>query len=358
MLVPLINLVKSVVNPLNPSHRFFKIFIFALIGIAAIAIIFKVITPAQTEKSYVIAITQFVEHPALDEEREAIVKTLRDGLEPEKKLSFVYHNAQGNVATAVQIAAQITSQNPKPNLIIAIATPSAQAAAPEATKHKIPMVFTAVTDPVQAKLVKSLDIQEPGALITGVSDALPMKDLLEFVRSFVPHIRTLGVVYNPGESNSASQIQEMQKINESMGLTLVLAAVHKTADVASATESLIGRVDAILVPTDNTAVAAIESAVLVCEKNAVPIFAADFGSVDRGVVGAIGYARQVLGQEAGNIAKEIIKGKSPDQIPVKHSHTMQIKINEQAAARMRVAMPTALMQKAIIIRSQKEEQKP
>jgi putative ABC transport system substrate-binding protein len=361
MLVVLINLIKSVVSPLHPPYRFFKIFAYALCGVVAATIIFKTMPPAATEKAYVIAITQFVEHPALDEEREAILKTLRDSLEPQKKLHFVYHNAQGNVATAVQIAAQIASQDPKPDLIIAIATPSAQAVAPEAAKYTIPMVFTAVTNPVRAKLVKSLDTQEPDALITGVSDALPAKSLLEFVRLLVPNLKTLGVVYNPGESNSASQIQEMQEAAESVGLTLVLAAATKTADVAGATESLIGRVDAILIPNDNTAVAAIEGAVLVAEKNAVPLFAADFGSVDRGALAAIGYTRQTLGQEAGYMARDIINGKPPSQIPVKHSHTVQIKINERAAKRMRITLPPALLQKAIIvnpIHPQREEQKP
>jgi putative ABC transport system substrate-binding protein len=361
MLVVLINLIKSVFSPLHPPYRFFKIFAYAFLCIAATVIIFKTMTPAETEKAYVIAITQFVEHPALDEEREAIIKTLRASLEPEKKLIFIYQNAQGNVATAVQIAAQLASGDPKPDLIIAIATPSAQAVAPEAAKYKIPMVFTAVTDPVQAKLVKSLDKQEPDAMITGVSDALPVKELLEFVRAAVPNLKALGVVYNPGESNSASQVREIQAAVESFGLTLVLAAATRTADVAAATESLIGRVDAILIPNDNTAVAAIESAIRVAEKNAVPIFAADFGSVDRGVAAAIGYTRQDLGQETGNVARDIINGKSPSQIPVKHSHAVQIKINERAAERMKIALPPALLQKAIIvnpIHPQREEQKP
>jgi len=351
--VVLSNLVKSITTS--------RIFVYSLLGIITAFLFLKTFTGSETEKSYIIAITQFVEHPALDEEREAIIHTLRTSLELKKKLKVVYQNAQGNIATMVQIAKQITSQDPKPDLIIAIATPSAQAVAPEAMRHKIPVVFTAVTDPLQAKLVNNLDAQEPDALITGVSDALPIKSLLEFVRLMVPQLKKLGIIYNPGESNSASQIQEMQKVAESMGLTLVLAVAAKTADVASAAESLVGRCDAILIPNDNTAVAAVEGAVLVAEKNNIPILAADFGSVDRGVAAAIGYTRQGLGQEAGTMAKEIIKGKAPGLIPVKHTHPLQIKINAWAAEKMKISFPPELLQKAILINptpSQRQEQRP
>lgn len=361
MSVVLNNLVKSIVNLLHSSHSYTKIFVYSLVGITTALIFLKTFTASETEKSYTIAITQFVEHPALDEEREAIINTLRTSLEPQKKLKVIYQNAQGNVATAVQIAKQITSQDLKPDVIVAIATPSAQAVAPEALHHRIPMVFTAVTDPLQAKLVKNLDIQEPDALITGVSDALPMKSLLEFVRMAVPQLKNLGIIYNPGETNSVSQVQDMQKEAASMGLTLVLAVAAKTADVASAAESLVDRCDAILIPNDNTAVAAIESAVLVAEKNNIPILAADFGSVDRGVAAAIGYTRQGLGQEAGNMATEIINGKAPGLIPVKHTHPLQIKINARAAERMKIIFPEAFLQKAILInpiQSQRQEQKP
>jgi putative ABC transport system substrate-binding protein len=148
---------------------------------------------------------------------------------------------------------------------------------------------------------------------------------LEFVRSSVPNLKAIGIVYNPGESNSASQIKEMQELVSSLDVTLVLAMATKTAEVAGATQSLIGRVDAILIPNDNTAVAAIESAVLVAKKHNCPIFAADFGSFDRGVDAAIGYSRSTLGEEAGFIACDILNGKPPSQISIKHSHSIQIK---------------------------------
>ena len=208
-----------------------------------------------------IGVLQLVEHPALDAARQGFIDRLSElGYEAE----FDIQSAQNEMSIAVTIAQKFKSD--RKDLVLAIATPAAQAAVN--VIDDIPILITAVTDPVAAQLVDS--IERPGGNLTGTSDLTPVRTQLELLTQIVPNARRVGVLYNSGEVNSVVQVQIARDAARDLGLTLVEATAATTAEVLQAAQSLVGRVDAIYVPTDNTVVAAIESVVLVSEQARLP----------------------------------------------------------------------------------------
>jgi putative ABC transport system substrate-binding protein len=287
------------------------------------------------ENQVTIAITQIVEHPSLDQEREGILNALHEaGYINGKNLKIIYQNAQGNSITATQIAQKFVSLNP--NVIVAISTPSAQSVLAAMGTNRIPFVFSAVTDPIKARLVKSLD--HPGLGITGISDYLTPEPQLKFVQRLIPNLRKLGIIYNPGETNSGILYQELQNTAPSLNIQLIAATANRTSEVAPAAQSLVGRVDAIYIPNDNTAVSACDSIVRIGIDHKLPVFAGDVGSVLRGAVGAIGYNRKLLGRAAGEKVVEILKNGTTQEIPVKGQHAIEITFNRSGAKQMGVSL--------------------
>jgi len=268
-----------------------------------------------------ISVSQFVEHPALD----AVLKGFQDHL-AEKSFDVKYnvHNAQANMATANQIGHQIMGE--KPDMILAIATPTAQACA------------------LSAGLVKNLE--KPGANITGVSDMLPVAKHLEMVKTFLPGIKKLGFLYNAGEVNSKILVPIFQAEAKNLGFEMVEATVSKSSDVFQAVKSLVGKADAVYIPTDNTVVSALESAIKVCEQNKLPLFNADVDSVKRGSIAAMGFDYYQHGYQTGAMALRILKGDKPAMTAVETQETLQLHINLAAASKMGVDVPPALLKKA------------
>lgn len=294
-------------------------------------------------KKIIVAITQIIEHPSLDAERQGIVTALeKGGYTVGENFEIVYQNAQGNMTTAAQIATQIVSR--KPDIVVAISTPSAQALVSSLGKVGIPLVFTAVTDPKDAKLITTLDKRrEP---ITGVIDKVAMAPQLTLIQRLFPPTKTIGVIYNPGEANSVNAIKEINLEAEKLGLTIVQATASRTSDVSAATVGLIGKVDAIFVPNDNTAVSAIESILVAAHQHGIPVFAADIGSIERGAVAGYVYDRLKLGEKAGEIVVEILKGKAPGDIPIVQNHPLKLTINMKSADTLRLKIPEDLKKEA------------
>ncbi len=294
-------------------------------------------------QSYKISVSQFVEHPALN----AVLSGFQDYM-AEKTVDIHYsvHNAQANMATANQIGHQIMGE--KPDMILAIATPTAQACAQALKKSphmaQTPMLFTAVTDPVSAGLVKEL--QRPGANITGVSDMLPVDRHLMMVKEFLPQIKRLGFLYNAGEVNSKILVPLFRAEAQKLNFEIIEATVSKSSEVYQATQSLVGKVDAIFIPTDNTVVSALESAIKVCEQNKLPLFNADVDSVKRGSIAAMGFDYYQHGYQTGALAQRILEGADPAVTPVEFQAKLQLHINAGAAQKMGIALPAALRQKA------------
>ncbi|MEE4243324.1 MAG: ABC transporter substrate-binding protein [Desulfopila sp.] len=292
---------------------------------------------------YAVSVNQFVEHPALD----AVLQGMKDYLKDNSvEVEFKVHNAQANMPTANQIAQQMIGE--KADLLVAIATPSAQACAQALKKApaelKRPLVFTAVTDPVAAGLVD--DLEAPGGNITGISDLLPIAKHLEMVLNYKPDIAKLGVLYNAGEANSKATVAAIRELSQTMGFTVVEATAAKTADVYQAAQSLIGRADAVFIPTDNTIVSALESVLKVGVQNKLPIFAADVDSVKRGAVAAMGFDYYKHGYQTGAMLEKILKGASPASIPVEFQKDLELHINSEFSTMMGLEPPQKLLDKA------------
>lgn len=292
-----------------------------------------------------LAITQIVEHPALNSVREGMMESLKKhGYVEGKNLNIVYENAQGNVAVSAQIANKLIST--PLNIAVAISTPSAQTlyfAAKRADK-KLPIVFSAVSDPKAANL-------EPGNSkypITGVTDAPNLEGLLEVIKIMMPNIKTLGVMYNPSESNSVSTINRLKKLLKESNITIVEATVNSTNDVTQVTQSFIGKVDALYFPQDNTIVSAIESVVKVASQSSptlpviLPIFTSDPILVKRGVLAAVGYDYQDIGRETGEIVADILQGKQAFEIPIDNPKTVKTVVNKMLAEKLGIEVPKKL----------------
>jgi putative ABC transport system substrate-binding protein len=288
-----------------------------------------------------VAITAIVEHPALDAVREGIVKGLADaGYAEGTDVVFTFESAQGNPATAAQIARQFVGQAPA--VIVAISTPSAQAAA--AATKEIPIVFSAVTDPAAAQLVESID--QPGGNITGVSDMAPIGDHVALIREITPAAKRIGVLYNPGEPNSVSSVAALKTAAEAAGMEVVEAPASRSADVQGAARSLVGKVDAIYVPTDNTIVSALESAIGVASEAKLPLYAADTDSVARGALAAVGFNYFDVGVQTAALVDRVLKGENPGAIPVAFASGTDLHVSKKTADAIGVTFPPAVLERA------------
>ncbi|AWJ90217.1 ABC transporter permease [Azospirillum baldaniorum] len=288
-----------------------------------------------------VAITAIVEHPALDATRDGVIEALKAaGYTPGDTLKVEYQSAQGNPATAAQIARQFAGA--RPDVIVPISTPSAQAVV--ASTREIPVVFTAVTDPVGAQLVRSLE--KPGANVTGVSDMAPVAEHVALIREIVPSVKRLGVLYNAGEPNSVSLVKALKDEAQKAGLTVVEATATKSADAQPAARSLVGKADAIYVPLDNTVVSALESVVAVGQQAKLPVFSADTDSVARGTVASIGFDYRQVGRQTGEAVVRILKGEKPGDVPVTFAKGTDLFVNPKSAAAMGVTIPEAVTKRA------------
>ena len=296
--------------------------------------------PAKAE-DVTVAVTAIVEHPALDAVRDGVKETLEAaGYKEGENLKFLYESAQGNPATAAQIARQFAGEGP--DVIVPISTPSAQAVV-SATKD-IPVVFTAVSDPLGAQLVKDMD--KPGGNVTGLSDMSPVAEHLALIKEILPEAKTIGYLYNSGEANSVSLLAVLKAEAEKAGLTVVESAATKSAEVQGAARALVGRADAIYIPTDNTIISALEGAVAVAEEAKLPLFTADTDSVSRGAIAALGFNYKDVGKQTGEIVVRILKGENPGDIAVKVAAGTDLVVNKGAAAKMGVTLPEAVVGRA------------
>ncbi|MBB3594484.1 putative ABC transport system substrate-binding protein [Rhizobium sp. BK529] len=296
--------------------------------------------PAKAD-NVTVAVTAIVEHPALDAARNGVRDALAAaGYKEGENLKFVFESAQGNPATAAQIARQFAGD--EPNVIVPISTPSAQAVV-SATRD-IPVVFTAVSDPLGAQLVKNMD--KPGGNVTGLSDMSPVGEHIALIKEILPNVKTIGYLYNSGEANSVSLLAALKAEAAKAGVTVVESAATKSAEVQGAARALVGRADAIYIPTDNTIISALEGAVAVAEESKLPLFTADTDSVSRGSIAALGFNYYDVGKQTGEIVVRVLKGENPGDIAVKTAAGSDLVINKSAAAKMGVTLPQSVLSRA------------
>lgn len=291
-------------------------------------------------KPVYVATTAIVEHPALDAVRDGIKETLIKSGYVGDQLKFTYESAQGKPAIAAQIARKLVGD--APDVIVAIATPSAQAAV--VASKNIPVVFSAVTDPLGAKLIPHM--LKPGGNVTGLSDMANVKEHLELIKEFLPNLKAVGVPYNPGEANSVSMLAALKVEAKKMGIKIVESAAPRSSDVMIAAKQLVGKVDAIYCPIDNTIISAVESVVKVGIDAQIPVFAGDTDTVSRGAVAAVGYDYFDLGRQTGDIVVRILKGEKPGDIDVQTAKGTNLFVNPKMAARMGIKVPKSVLNRA------------
>ena len=295
---------------------------------------------ADSEK-VTIGITQIVEHPALDAARQGFIDAMTEaGYIEGENVVYDFNNAQNDKSNALTIAQKFA--NDKVDLIFAIATPTAQAAS-QATSD-IPILITAVTDPVAAGLVESMEA--PGTNVTGTTDMNPIAEQLELIKAFVPDAKKVGVIYNAGEVNSEVQVKIAKEVASEIGLEIVEASVATSADVNQAAGSLVGRVEAIYVPTDNTVVSALETVLQVAEENKIPVIAGEGDSVERGALATVGIDYYELGRQTAEMAIRVLNGENPAEMPVEKLKNMQLYVNKSAAKAMGVEIPEDILNEA------------
>ncbi|WP_432557625.1 ABC transporter substrate-binding protein [Granulicoccus sp. GXG6511] len=285
------------------------------------------------DQEYRIGVTQIVAHPSLDAAREGFKEAVEEaGL----NVTYDENNAQGEQATATAIAQKFNTGNF--DLVLAIATPTAQASAQVITNK--PILFTAVTDPVAAKLVESNEA--PGSNVTGTTDMNPVADQIALVKKLKPEARTVGVLYSSGEVNSEVQVELAKAAAEKEGLELVLKTVTNTGEVSQAAATL--DVDAIYVPTDNNVVSGLAAVVQVAEQKKIPLIVGEGDSVRGGGVITTGIDYRQLGKQTGEMAVRILKdGADPASMPVEDQKEYTTYVNKGAAERMGVTIPEDLL---------------
>ncbi|WP_371596452.1 ABC transporter substrate-binding protein [Pusillimonas sp. T2] len=305
-------------------------------AVMALALALPALSGAQS-----VAVTSIVEHPALDSLKDGVKAALeKAGFTEDKGLEWQFQTAQGNTAIAAQIARKFVGD--KPDVIVAIATPSAQAVV--AATKSIPVVYAAVTDPVEAQLVPSFE--PSGTNVTGVSDQLELTRQIELIKQVVPNAKTVGMVYNPGEANSAVVVRQMRELLPDYGMTLAEVSAPRTVDVGAAARSLIGRVDVIYTSTDNNVVSAYEALVKVGNDAQIPLVASDPDSVKRGAIAALGINYYDLGLQAGAMAVEILKGAKPGEMPSQMGEKLELHLNLDAAKKQGVTLSPDLIKSA------------
>ena len=289
---------------------------------------------ADVTKTFVIGIIQVVEHPALDQTREGIIDALAEnGYIDHENARIHYESAQGNPAIATQIVQKFIGQ--EANLIIAIGTTVAQTAKQATQENRIPVVFASVTDPMAAKLVDYLD--EPGKNVTGVSNYISISKQFSFFKRLLPHLKHIGVVYNPGEANSVSIVDKMNEVSDVFDITMHTSAATKTSDVMAATQSLIQKSEAIFINNDNTALSAFDAVVRVATEHDIPVFVSDVDCLDKGALAVLGPDQYEIGKQAGVMAHRILSGEAPGKIAVQMPKKIHAKVNLPVSQRLGIA---------------------
>ncbi|WP_026338940.1 ABC transporter substrate-binding protein [Fusobacterium russii] len=270
------------------------------------------------EKEIKIGITQIVEHPSLDAARIGVEKALKEKAK-DKNIKIEYQSAQGDFGTAQLIAKSFVAT--KKDIIVAISTPSAQAAL-NATKD-IPIVYTAVTDGVSAGL--------KGSNITGTSDMSPLGKQIELITELLPNAKNVGFLYNPSEQNSILLLEKFKEIAKNKNLKVVEKGVSSINDINLAIDSLLKEIDVLYIPTDNLVVSSANLVLQKAKKNKTPVISSIEDIVKKGALATESIDYEKLGYQTGEVIIEILNGKKPEDIAVQTLKETTLIINEKVA---------------------------
>lgn len=281
---------------------------------------------ASSGETLKIGLVQMMEHPSLDEIREAFLAELKAQGYDDSKVVIDYQNGQGDMGTLNTIAQKFVGDGV--DMIVAIATPAAQAAA--AATDSTPIIFSAVTDPVDAGLVS--DLEAPDRNLTGTSDAIPVDRIFALADELTPGIKTYGLLYNNGESNSVSVIRDVKVALNTAGIAFEEATVINSSEVTTAAQSLVGKVDAIFSPIDNTVAYAMPNLAQIAIEAKLPVYVAADSMVNDGGLATVGVNYTQLGKQTAQMAAEVLSGKPVSEVPVQVLSEYATVVNPDTAA--------------------------
>ncbi len=293
---------------------------------------------ASSDKVIKIGIIQLVEHPALDKNCQGFIDGLAEaGYVDGKNITIDMHNAQGDQGNCVTIANKLV--NDKDDLIFAIATPAAQAVA-NLTKD-IPILVSSVTDPESAKLVKSNS--KPETNVSGTSDLTPVAQQISLLKKILPEAKRVGLVFCSSEQNSLFQIELAKAACTDEGLSYVLGSVSNSNEIQQVVQSLVGKVDAIYIPTDNMLAAGMATVSMVAIQNKLPVICGEDGMVQSGGLCTYGVNYYELGKQTAAMAVEIFKnGANPADMPIQYLEKCDFSKNEATEKALGITLPSNL----------------
>jgi putative ABC transport system substrate-binding protein len=292
----------------------------------------------------IVAVVQLVEHGSLDLANKGFMDGMKERGYTEDKVHFDQQNAQGDQANLKSIASRFASEKPK--LVCAITTPAAQTMANEI--RDIPIVGTCITDYVTAKLVKSNDA--PGGNVTGVSNLTPIEPQMQLALSLMPNAKKVGLIYTASEVNSEVQANMLRGYCKEHGLTVEERTIHSVNDIQQVAESLMGKVDIIYVPTDNTVASAMANLVKITDPHKIPVFAGAEIMAKDGALASLSVDYYKLGIQTGHMAADILDGKSkPETRAIEHQKEFPIVINKKTAESLGIQIPEEIAKKAQMV---------
>lgn len=317
--------------------------------ILALVLVFSLITCAQAdEKVFKIGIIQFAEHPSLDNCRQGFIEGLAAaGYVEGKNVVFDYQNAQADTGIAAQIVDKFAAEC---DMICAVATPVAQAAYNVAEEKGIPVIYTAVSDPVAAMLACD-DGTNPGQ-VTGTSDALPVEAQLKLIRALMPEAKKIGILHTTSETNSESTLATYRQLAPQYGFEIVDKGISMGADLPMALDALLPQVDCTTNLTDNTVVSYLPTVLEMSKEAGKPVFGSEIEQVKSGCVAAEGIEYLDLGRQTGGMAARVLNGESAETIPYEIISNSFLYVNEAAIAEYGLTIPAELTERAIAVTAQ------
>ncbi|MEZ9300062.1 ABC transporter substrate-binding protein [Vibrio splendidus] len=292
-----------------------------------------------------VSVSQVVDHPDLNATRLGLIEGLRaKGYEAGKNLEFSYEMANGSPVQAAKIARELVSENP--HVLVGIATPTSQALV--SATRSIPIVFTAVTDPIGARLVKQLD--KPGRNVTGLSDLSPISQHVSLIKELLPNADSIGVVYNPAEANAVALVGLLKKSARDFGFTLHTEKALTIDDVEEKAGSVARKSDVIYALTDNTVASGIEGLIDAANRAGKPVVAGATSYVGKGAIAGLGLDYYDVGVQTADYVAAILNGQKPGKLNVKTAQSSQLVVNLDAARELGVTLPQSVIDRAIVNR--------
>jgi len=293
-----------------------------------------------------VGVIQLAEHLALDRAREGFIEGLsQEGFKEGENVEIIVNNAQGDQSNLATISQKFA--NDKPDLICAIATPAAVAMA--SASPDIPVVGTAITDYVAAKLVKSNEA--PGGNVTGTSDMNPIEEQVDLMTKVLPEMKTLGLMRSSAEENSRIQADIIKKICKDKGIEVVEMTVSSVNDIQQVAQDLVNKkVEAIYAPTDNIISSAMPNLIRVTNYAKIPVFCGEEAQVEKGALITVGINYKSLGVQTGKMAAKILKGEAkPADMPIQTAEQYQVTINDSASKLLGITIPDELKKDANVV---------